>query len=131
MCACAYVCVCVCVRVCACVCLCVCVCVCARVRACVCVHMCVCACVRAYVHACVCTCCPWLYTQQSILPVSKCMACRYVLLICLQFGTVLERNFTKSFEIFSSLANKGNSIGQQVRYCIYYRYYVQYNLLYI
>ena len=31
-----------------------------------------------------------------------------------QFGSYLTRNFTKAFEIFSELAEKGSPIGQQV-----------------
>ena len=53
-------------------------------------------------------------------------------IICMQIGSVLERNFTKSFEIFSALAAKGNPIGQQVcvlhvHVCIYMLFVLVHN----
>ena len=66
----------------------------------------------------------------------------------MQFGTVLERNFTRAFELFTELSEQGNPAGQQVNkvmhgctsyiviiiiiiiiYYYYYYYYYYYTVI--
>ena len=47
--------------------------------------------------------------------------------VLFQFGYVLERNFTRAFEIFTDLAADGSPAGQQVKLVFAYNIIYMYN----